>query len=96
MYFFRRAVIFVVGSATVLVAHGWYDRVGSPRQAADVAVASLNGGDAEAWRARVAGEMRSAADDAAICSIVILAAVCFVSPLMRDSFRSQMKGDRRA
>ena len=61
MYFFRRAVIFIVGAAIVLPAHAWFDRVASPKQAADVAVASLHGGrirwrgaepDAERARAR--------------------------------------------
>jgi hypothetical protein len=76
-------VIFIVGAAIVLAAHGWYDRVASPQEAADVAVASLNGSDADAARARAAGEYRSAADDMVVYGLVTLAAACFGPVLIR-------------
>ena len=83
MYLLRRAVIFIVGCAIVLAAHAWFDGVASPQQAAQVAVASLNGGDADAARARLFGAYRSGADEAAVGSVAVLAAACFGPMLIR-------------
>jgi hypothetical protein len=89
MYLLRRAVIFIVGCAIALAAHAWFDGVASPQQAAQVAVASLNGGDSDAARARLFGAYRSGADEAAVGSVAVLAAACFGPMLIRARARGR-------
>ena len=93
MYLLRRAVIFIAGCAIVLAAHAWFDVVASPVQAAEVAVASLNGGDADAARARLFGANRSSADDATVGAVAILAAACFGPVLIRARGRRRGGAD---
>jgi len=96
----KRVAVFVVGSFALCAASMWLQGAEMPRRAASVAVESVNGGDVEAERARLLGPMQSAADDAAIVGIAVLAGVCFAPPMMRRLARrggiDPSKGECRA
>ena len=98
MHFSKRVAVFVIGTAALCGGRLWLDYAAMPREAASVAVESVNGSDTAAARARTFGPIRSAADDAAIVLVVALAAACFAQPAARwmKCRTIHPKGDSRA
>jgi hypothetical protein len=95
----KRVAVFVIGSAALCAASIWLQSTEMPQQAASIAVESVNGGDVAAERARMLGPIQSAADDAAIVMICLLAGACFGPPVIRLVRRqrlSPLKGECRA
>ena len=73
----------MLGCVVIAAASVWLDDVVTPRQAAQVAVESVNDSSAAAERARMFGPFQVAASDAVIASFVVLAAGCFGRPTYR-------------